>query len=170
MDTLKDFDDLKTSKRSVWSNVFWYVKLYIFWKFIKYTTHWDKTQMLKKSPSKKINVTKNALSFLLRAPAHHSFNFNLLFIYELKHMVHLSISVCGIFHLQLQKLYIFVQKKAWAIWLKNVKIPFKIKIIEKPHTLLLPDLLFLNWNKKFGNSMISDLEMNIKNLQNLSFE
>ena len=73
--------------------------------------------MLKKFPSKKINVTKNALSFLLRAPAHHSFNFNLLFICELKHKVHLSISVCGISHLQfrLMKLYIFVQKKTWAI-------------------------------------------------------
>ena len=25
-----------------------YVKIYIFWKFIKYTIHWDKTQMLTK--------------------------------------------------------------------------------------------------------------------------
>ena len=28
--------------------VFWYVKVYIFSKFIQYTTHWDKTQMLQK--------------------------------------------------------------------------------------------------------------------------
>ena len=39
--------------------------------------------------------------------------------------------------------------------LKNVIIPFKIKIIEKPHTVLLPDIWFLSCNKKFENSMIS---------------
>ena len=51
---------LKTSNKSVRSNVFWYFKAYyIFWKFIKYTTHLDKTQMLKK--------------FLSRAPTRHSF-------------------------------------------------------------------------------------------------
>ena len=27
---------------------FIYVKVYIFWKYIQYTIHWDKTQMLKK--------------------------------------------------------------------------------------------------------------------------
>ena len=30
---------LKTSYKIVWSNVFWYVKVYIFWKFIQYTLH-----------------------------------------------------------------------------------------------------------------------------------
>ena len=55
---------LKTSNKSVWSNVFKSVKVYIFWKFIQYTTHWDKTQMLKRFPSDKINFTKNALFFL----------------------------------------------------------------------------------------------------------
>ena len=34
---------LKTSNKSVWSNVFWYVKVYIPWKFIQYTMHWHKT-------------------------------------------------------------------------------------------------------------------------------
>ena len=42
-------------------NVFGYFKVYVFWKFIQYTLHWDKTQMLKKNFSDKINVTKNAL-------------------------------------------------------------------------------------------------------------
>ena len=32
---------------------------------------------------------------------------------------------------------------------------FKIKITEKPHTVLLPDLLFLSCNMKFEKSMIS---------------
>ena len=58
--------------------------------------------MLKKFPSGKINCTKNALFFLLRDPNHHSFNFNLRLLYELKHMklyeVRLSETMCGIFH------------------------------------------------------------------------
>ena len=40
--------------------------------------------MLKKLSSDKINGTKNALFFLSRAPTHHSFNFDLRFLYELK--------------------------------------------------------------------------------------
>ena len=33
---------LKKSNKSLWSNAFWYVKEYTFWKFIQYTIHWDK--------------------------------------------------------------------------------------------------------------------------------
>ena len=80
---------LKTSNNSVWSIIFWYVELCIFWNCIQYTTHWDKTQILKKFPSDKINGTKNAL-FFLRAPNDHSFIFNLQFLYEMKHMLCLS--------------------------------------------------------------------------------
>ena len=32
---------LKASNKRVWSNNFWYVKVYIFWNFIQYT-NWDK--------------------------------------------------------------------------------------------------------------------------------
>ena len=46
-DTLKAFDYFKNKQKRVWSNVFWYVKVCIFWKCIQYTIHWDKTQMLK---------------------------------------------------------------------------------------------------------------------------
>ena len=42
---------IKTSKNSVWSNVFSYIKVCKFWKFIQHTMHWNKTQMLKKFPS-----------------------------------------------------------------------------------------------------------------------
>ena len=112
---------LETSNKSVWSNVFWYVKVCIFWKCIQYTIHWDKTQILKKFPSDKINGTKNALFFLSRAPTHHSFTFNLRFLYELKHKVRLSKTVCGIFHFWFRfvfiKVYIFVQQNAWILWL-----------------------------------------------------
>ena len=38
--------------------------------------HLDKTQMLDKFPLDKINVTENAVFFLLRAPAHPNFTFN----------------------------------------------------------------------------------------------
>ena len=41
---------LKTNNKSAWSNVFWYVKVCIFWKCIQCTIHWDKTQILKKRP------------------------------------------------------------------------------------------------------------------------
>ena len=37
----------------------------------------------------------------------------------------------------------------------GIIIPCKIKIIRKPHTVLLTDLRFLSCNKKFENSMIS---------------
>ena len=47
--TLKAFDDIKNKQKSVWSNVFWYVKVCIFWKCIQYTIDWDKTQIFKKN-------------------------------------------------------------------------------------------------------------------------
>ena len=63
---------LKGSNKSLWSNIFWYVK-YIFWKIIQYTIHWDKTHMLKKFPSDEINDQKNALFFLSLASTHYIF-------------------------------------------------------------------------------------------------
>ena len=57
--------------------------------------YFDKTQMLKKLPSGKTNVAKNAF-FTSRTPANHSLTFN--FLYEWKHMVHFSETLCGIFH------------------------------------------------------------------------
>ena len=75
--------------------------------------------MLKKCSSGKINGAKNALFFLSRAPTHHSFTFNLRFLYELKHKVRLSKTVCGIFHFRFRfvfiKVYIFVQQNAWTL-------------------------------------------------------
>ena len=102
--------------------------------------------MLKKFPSDKIDGTKDALCSLSRAPTHHSFTFNLRFLYELKHKVCLSKTVCGIFQFRFRfvfvKAYIFVQKKCMeSLTLKlYVIIPFKIKIMEKPHTVFLSDL------------------------------
>ena len=113
----------KTSSKSVWSNVFWYVKIYIFWKCIQYTIHSDKTQMLNKFSLDKINSTKNALVLLSWAPTHHSFTFNLWFLYELKHKVCLFRNVCGIFYFRFRfvfiKIYIFVRQYARALWLNS---------------------------------------------------
>ena len=115
---------LKTSNTIVYSNGFWFVKVCISWKCIQDAVHYDKTQMLKKFPSDKINGTKYVLFFLLRAPTHHSFTFNFLnlrFLYELKHKVLFSKTVCLIFYfwfpLVFIKVYIFVQQNAWTLWL-----------------------------------------------------
>ena len=55
------------------------------------------------------------------APTHHSFTFNLRFLYELKHKFRLSEIVCGIFHFRFRsvfiKVYIFVQQNAWTLGL-----------------------------------------------------
>ena len=75
--------------------------------------------MLKKVLSDKVNGTKKALFFLSRAPTHHSFTFNLRFLYQLKHKVCLYKTVCGIFHFRFRfvfiKVYIFVQQNAWTL-------------------------------------------------------
>ena len=75
--------------------------------------------MLKKNPSDNISGTKNALFLLSRGLTHHSFTFNLRFLYELKHTVGLSRTVCRIFHFRFRfvffKVYIFVQQNAWTI-------------------------------------------------------
>ena len=111
---------IKTSSKSVRSNVFWYVEVCIFWKCIQYTIYWDKIQILKKFPSDKINSTKNALVFLSRASTHHSFTFKSRFLYELKHKVHLSRTMSGIFYIRFCfvfiKVYIFVQQNVWTLW------------------------------------------------------
>ena len=75
--------------------------------------------MLKTFLSDKINGTKNALFFLSRALTHHSFTFNLRFLYELKLKVRLSKTVCEIFHFRFRfvfiKVYFFVQQNAWTL-------------------------------------------------------
>ena len=59
-DTLKAFDELKTTTEVYEIMFFWCVKVCIFWKCIQYTIHWAKTQVLRKFPWGKINGTKNA--------------------------------------------------------------------------------------------------------------
>ena len=112
------------------------------------TLYTEVKQTLKKLSSDKINDTENALIFISRAPIYYSFTFNLRFLYELKHKVCLSKNLCEFFHFRISfvfiKVYIFVQQNSWTLWLKNVIIPFKIKILEKSHIFLLSDLWFLS--------------------------
>ena len=72
--------------------------------------------MLKKNFFGQRNRTKNPFFFLSRAPTHHSFTFNLRFVYELKHKVRLSKAEYGIFHFRFRsvfiKVYIFVKQNA----------------------------------------------------------
>ena len=70
-------------------------------------------------PLDKINGTKNALFFLLRAQTHHSFTFNVRFLDEVKRKVRLSKTVSRIFHFRFLfvfiNIYIFVQQNAWTL-------------------------------------------------------
>ena len=54
-----------------------------------------KRKSQKKSPSDKMKGTKNTFFFLLQAPTHDSFTFNLRFLYELNHRFGLSKTVCA---------------------------------------------------------------------------
>ena len=137
---------LNRSNKSVWSNVFWYVEVYIFWKFIQYTMHLDKTQqILKKNLSGKINVRKNAHYFFSWAPTHHSSSFDSQFLYKLKHKVYLSKIVCGIFH---SHTVLFPD-----LWSLTCNKKFKIQ-----------------WHLRSWSSLKTDQEANFLNLENRSFE
>ena len=95
------------------------VKKYLYSESVLNTLYIEIKQILKKFPSAKINGTKKALFFLSRAPTHHSFIFNLRFLYELKLKVRLCKTVCGIFHFRFYfifiKVFIFAQQNAWIL-------------------------------------------------------
>ena len=129
--------------------------------------------MLKKLPSHKINVEKNAYFFLWWAPTHYNFTFNLQFLHELKH-IFFSLKLSGGFSIFNPVSFLL---KFILLFNKKHLLSFKIKMIEKPHTVLLPDLWFLSYNKKFENSMISawvgapqktDMETNFLMFENRS--
>ena len=102
-DTLKAVND-KKEKKCVKFCFLTCKSSYIFWKFVKWTLYWDKTQI----SSEKVKNTKNALFFLSQAPTLHRFTFNSRFLYELKHKVWLSKAECGIFHFRFRFVFIKV--------------------------------------------------------------
>ena len=58
--------------------------------------------------------------------------------------------------------FIFLFNKKHGLFdFKNVIIPFKMKTIANPHTVLLLNLWFLSCNKKFKNFMISVCELEL---------
>ena len=74
--------------------------------------HWDKTQMLKK-----ISVGQNK-----------RYKKCIFFFHKLQ-LIIILVLICNSY-----KVYIFVQQKAWTLWVWNIIIPFEIKLIEKPYT------------------------------------
>ena len=115
---------LKISNKIVWSNVFWYLKVCIFWKWSRYTIHWYKTQILKNFPSDKINGTKNVFFFLcelqliivslLICDSYICWSSRFVFL-----------KLCGIYYFRFRfvfiKVYIFVQQNARTLWLSKFK-------------------------------------------------
>ena len=128
----------------------------MFWKFIQYTIHWDKTQMLKIFPSDKINITKmHFFSFLssklitvllLICNSYTDWSF------------HLSKTLCGIFHFRFLfvfiKLYIFFHQKARTLTLKRHN-SFHHKSNGKATHSFVPRLLIFKLQQEVQNSMIS---------------
>ena len=132
------------------------------WKFIQYTIHWDKTQMLKKKFLWTKQRLQKMLSFLfcklqlitvLLLICNSYTSWSTWFI-SLKLSGEYSIfdSVSLLFNF----IFLFNKKQGLIDFLdfSMFIILFKIQI-GKPHTVLLPDLWFFNYNKKFENSMIS---------------
>ena len=79
------------------------------------------------------------------------------------------------------KVYIFVQQKAWTLWLWNVIIPFKSKTTEKPQTFApRPVCGFSVATRSFTIQWLSEwdvapqeliwMKKNFLNLENRSFE
>ena len=132
---------MKNKQKSVWSNVFWYIEIYLFWKFIQYTILWNK---IKKTPQE--------------SPSHkilHNFAFNLQFLFELKHKACLSKIVCGIFHFRFRflfycSLYFCSTKSTNPFTLKRHNF-FEVKIV----LTFVPrqQVTTTSYNNRFKNSM-----------------
>ena len=90
----------------------------------------------------KTNDTKKTYLFLLRAPNQHIFTFNLQFLNELKHKVHVLKNIYGIFHFSFCfafiKVYIFIQQNPHTAFLQDLwsyKIQWHLHDLELPKKL-----------------------------------
>ena len=96
---------------------FWHGKVYLFWKFIQYTIHWDKTQIFKKNLSDKTDLTK-MYSFLFRELQHITLLLLIRNSYTSWSTMFISLEVSWDFPFSIPfvfiKLYFFPQK-AWAL-------------------------------------------------------
>ena len=110
---------LETSNQSVWNNIFWYVKVCIFWKCIQYTIHWDKTLMLKKNLRTKWTVQKMPSFFFCEL----QLITNLLLIYD--------------------------SYMSWSTWFVSLKLNVIFSIFDSVSFLLKFIFLFHKMNELF---------------------
>ena len=103
---------------------------------------------MKYEGSKKFLEIKSMLekmnSFFFRELQLITFIFNSRFLYELKQISNKLYPFCPVSFLLK---FSFLLNKTLGFAFLNVRTPFKSKI-EKPHTLLFPDLLFLSYSMK----------------------
>ena len=98
---------LKLRKKGVWSNIFWHVKVGIFWSLFNILYNEIKRRYWK-IPFGQNRQCKNTFLFLSWAPTHQSFTVNSRFLYELMHKVHFSKRVCRFFHFRFPFVFIRV--------------------------------------------------------------
>ena len=131
-------------------------------KFVQYTIHWYKIQMLKKISSGQNKRYKKRHSFFFRELQliplllliSNSYTSWSIWFISLKLWVRFFIFNSILFLLNL--ILLFSKKHGLFDFLTLKRHnSFQKKKIEKPHTVLLPDLWVLSCNKKFENSMIS---------------
>ena len=148
-----------------------------------YSIHYTLRQMLKEIPFRQIIRYKNAF-FFLRAPTYHSFTFNLWFLFELKHKVCLSKSVCGIFYFQFRlifmKVYFFIQQNVWILSLTSkLHNSFQKENNRKAIHIFAPRTLIFKLQQevlKFNgicvnwSSRKTDLVTNFLNFENRNFD
>ena len=134
---------------------------------IQYTIHWNKTQMLEKFRLGQNKRYKKCSLFSFATSNASQFNFQYAIIWAR----FVSLKLCVGFS-------IFNSAKCMDSLILNVIISFKIKIIEKPHSFSLRTLIFNLQQEvsKFNDVCVSwsspksDLQTNILNLENRSFE
>ena len=88
---------------------------------IQYTKHCDKTQMLKKCPSCKINCTKKSLFFSFASSNSSQF----YFCFAILILAFLYLKLCGIFHFRFRfvfiKVYNFLFNKMHGLFVRKDK-------------------------------------------------
>ena len=101
------------------------------------------------------------------------------FLYELWSTRFVSLKLCVGFSIfdsvWFSLKFVFVQKNAWTLWLENVIIPFKIKILQKSHRFVPRPLIFklqqkvLKFNYICGSWISQKTVINFLNPENGSF-
>lgn len=128
--------------------IFWFEKVYIFWKFILYYVHGDKIQNLQKFPYGKINFQKMHLFFF----CDFSFILNSRFLDELKDKICVSkswfnwsfnwTSIKRYSELQCKVTYNFAKKRSFRVylmaWITIWKINEILDSLQRTNQLITP--------------------------------